>query len=157
MFKTLYGKRERGNPAPAGDKIIPMYDMSIDDVTGEPILVKIGEHNIYDYIQSHAEECDIYKMIDRYNKGQTDALFSRYNDNYGDTTEGFTTLRQIEDALITQTLIYDRLPVEVKKEYTKAEFFSLGGDELSAIFSKKEEVKTDEQKHNEPLQPESAS
>lgn len=152
MFRVLYSKqRERGKPAPAGEKIIPVYDQSISDETGEPILVQVGEHNIFDYIQSHAEECDIYKMIDRYNNGNPNALYNSYYAEYGDTTEGLTSLREVEDAFITQTLIYDRLPPEVKKEYTKAEFFSLGSDDLKAIFTKKEEVKNNEQKHNEPI------
>lgn len=48
--------------SPTGHNVVNIYELS-SDINGHDILVKVGEKDNYEYIQSFAEESDINKII----------------------------------------------------------------------------------------------
>ena len=72
MFKTQFDKHERifqNSGSPVKVTYAPQYDKN-----GVLDLVVSGQENLYDYIQSFAESCDIHVLLDRYRDGDASVL-----------------------------------------------------------------------------------
>lgn len=75
QFKTQYDARDRIFSDPGSPEHIT-YAGHYDD-KGRVVLEESGRENIYDFIQSHAESCDIHVLMKRYQNGDFDALSLR--------------------------------------------------------------------------------
>ena len=97
MFKTQFDKHERifQNPgSPVKVTYAPQYDKN-----GVLDLVVSGQENLYDYIQSFAESCDIHVLLDRYRDGDASVL-SRVQGFYGDVTDMPKTYAEVLNSVI---------------------------------------------------------
>ena len=80
-FKTQYDARDRvftDSGSPEHITYAGHYDEK-----GRVVLEEAGRENLYDYIQSYAESCDIHVLMKRYANGDVDAL-SQKQGFYGD-------------------------------------------------------------------------
>ena len=80
-FKTQYDARDRIFSDPGSPEHIT-YAGHYDE-KGRVVLEESGRENLYDYIQSYAESCDIHVLMKRYANGDVDAL-SQKQGFYGD-------------------------------------------------------------------------
>lgn len=65
----------------------PVFKWVFDEVKHKKFLVQVGETNVKEYIQSFAEEVDIYNIIKRYESGDLAALNKYGEPKYADVSE----------------------------------------------------------------------
>lgn len=109
-FATYGHERVYSDP---GSPIKAVYTSRYDD-NGDIIVEKTGETDFQAFIDSHADSCDLKKMIARFELGDPDAL-NKVPGVYMDTT-GFPTsyvdlFNRVQEANET----FDGLPVDVKE------------------------------------------
>ena len=83
-FKTQYDARDRVFTDPGSPEHIT-YAGHYDE-KGRVVLEESGRENLYAYIQSYAESCDIHVLMKRYDNGDVDALSQKqslHTDNLG--------------------------------------------------------------------------
>lgn len=147
-FKTYYDKKEVIYTEP-GSGMKDEYQLRVTE-DGEN-LVKIGESNLYEYIQSHKESVDIHKILERCALLDDYSILNRMPARFMDVSEMPTTLAGAYAAIKDAEAFFDKMPLSVKQAYDNdfTEFLSsLGterfnktvGDYLESIKSK-EEVK----------------
>ncbi len=113
-FPTQYRTHERkisNSGSPIKDVFTPHYD-----AFGELIIEKTGEEDLYSYIQSHRESCDIHLMLERYANGDDQAL-SRAQGFYADTTGMPQTYAEVLNAVLAGEAAFNQLPKEIKQEF----------------------------------------
>lgn len=113
-FRTQYDQRERV-PANAGTREHILYTTQFDD-QGNHILVESGKENLYDYIQSHKESVDIHVIMERFARGDVQAL-QRRQAMFGDFTELPTTYAGMLNAIQLGEQHFMSLPLEVRQRF----------------------------------------
>lgn len=113
-FRTQYDQRERV-PANAGTREHILYTAQFDD-QGNHILVESGKENLYDYIQSHKESVDIHVIMERFARGDVEAL-QRRQAMFGDFTELPTTYAGMLNAIQLGEQHFMSLPLEVRQRF----------------------------------------
>lgn len=99
---------------PSGNKIQPTYSKQI--INGVRQLTKTGETNIYDKIQESKDECDVKKIIERYIKGDVEAL----NKNvlkYGDMSILPKSLNELNQIKINAENEFKSFPVDLREQF----------------------------------------
>lgn len=149
-FRTKYDHVETFTPA--GDPIVPEYIGRYDE-NGILVLDKIGEHNLYDEIQSHAESVDLNNIIRRYENGEVDVL-ARAQGVFADITQAPKTYAEMLNLLRCAEEIFDQLPSDIRAQFDNSfeKFFAqdgmsyiLAGDgDHEKPVEQKDEVQTDE-------------
>lgn len=112
--RTVFSERRRFH-SNLGSPIRILYSPKFDD-NGVMSLVESGRENLYDYIQSHKDSCDIHVILDRYQRGDIDAL-SRVQGVYGDFTTVPKTYADCLNAMISAENYFNGLPVEVRAKF----------------------------------------
>lgn len=115
----------------AGSPIRTTYGASYDE-KGRIFLEEKGTENLYDYIQSFAESCDIHVLLKRFVNGETDVL-SRAQGFYGDITEFPKTYAEMLNRVIEGENFFKELPVDVRSKFghSYSEFLaSIGSQEF---------------------------
>lgn len=108
--------------APAGEKIEIRHRAEMD-INGRRKLVADVKVNIWDLIQSHAEECEIENIIRRALNGDPFALNKKMG-NFMDVTEMPKTIAEAQQLVINLKEQFERLPAEVKQKFdNNAEIF----------------------------------
>lgn len=92
-------------------KYTPVYDER-----GNLDLQPVGEEDLYDYIQSHAESCDIHVILDRFASGEKDVL-SQVQGFYADFADMPSTYQEVLNAVIAGENAFNTLPAEVKARF----------------------------------------
>ncbi|QRV61667.1 internal scaffolding protein [Gokushovirinae sp.] len=119
VFKTAVGSR-----------IIPIYTPHLEK-DGTLTLVKDGEHNLYEEIQSHKDSTDLQLIINRYMNGDPAAL-ARVQGVYGDFSQIPQTMHEAYDLMRQAELDFKKLPAQIQASFdndaTKF-IMSLGSDE----------------------------
>lgn len=113
-FKTWRESSERVY-SNSGDPIRIVYSGKLD-VDGTLVLEKVGEENIYDYIQSFAESVDINNILKRYQNGE-DGVLERVQGFYFDTTQLPKTMSDLLNKINFAESEFEKLPVEFKEKY----------------------------------------
>jgi hypothetical protein len=72
VFSTQFDARDR-IISNAGSRIKQLYEARVDN-QGHIDLVESGTEDLYDYIQSFKESCDINTIVKRFAAGDTDVL-----------------------------------------------------------------------------------
>ena len=85
-------------------------------VDGVYELVKIGQSNLYDQIQSHRDSVDIYKILERYAAGDLDVLEQAHG-QYIDITNAPKTLAEAYTYIENSKKYFENLPLKVREEY----------------------------------------
>ncbi len=109
-----YGDKPPRRCSCAGNRMEPHYVERYDE-TGHPHLVKDGETDVYEIIQSHKEECDINLMLQRYAAG--DDSMMRKDARYIDTSNLPTTIHEYFNMMTAQREKFDALPVTIKQKF----------------------------------------
>ena len=113
-----------------GSGIIPTYTPHLEK-DGTLTLVKDGEHNLYEEIQSHKDSTDLQLIINRYMNGDPAAL-SRVQGAYGDFSQMPQSMHEAYDLMRKAELDFKKLPAEIQASFdndpTKF-IMSLGSDE----------------------------
>lgn len=113
-FKTKYDSHARVYQHP-GSRVKDVYTAVYDDL-GHLDLAKSGQEDLYGYIQSHAESVDIHLLIERFVRGDTDAL-ARAQGFYVDASDMPKTYAEVLNSVIAGEQTFDRLPAEVKQRF----------------------------------------
>lgn len=105
-------------------------------VEGVETLVKTGETDVYERIQSFADSTDINIILARYLNGDITAL-NQSNGAYFDATNYPKTYAELYDRVKAAETVYNNLPDKVKEKYeTPQAFFEHYGDKDFIDFAK---------------------
>lgn len=113
-FRTAYSERVR-KISPAGKK----YQMEHNPVMGPDgrrVLERTRREEIYELIQSHAEECDINNIIARHLNGDPFAINKKIG-NFMDLTEMPQTLAEAQQIVINLKTDFEKLPLEIRNKF----------------------------------------
>lgn len=88
----------------------------LKDIDGRMELVKVGESNLYEYIQSHKDSVDINKMLERYQSGDVTAL-DRVKAQYLDLEGAPGSLAEMYSFVRNTSAFFESLPLKVREEY----------------------------------------
>lgn len=126
-FMTQYDKRGRFTTSP-GSPIHKIYGGHYDE-KGRVVLQETGQENIYDFIQSHAESCDIHVLMKRFQNGDVSALSSRQG-FYGDVLDFPKTYAEALNHMHEMESQFMELPVEVRAKFNHSfqEFLASSGE-----------------------------
>lgn len=124
-FKNHYSRQRKQSNV--GDPIKKIYQAEVDK-KGVINLVEIGEENLYDFIQSHADSVNIHRIIERFSRGEVDVL-SKVQGAFGDFTTLPTTYAELLNRVIQGENEFAKLPVEVKAKFNHsfADFLTNAG------------------------------
>lgn len=141
QFKTQYDARDRIFSDPGSPEHIT-YAGHYDE-KGRVVLEESGRENIYDFIQSHAESCDIHVLMKRYQNGDVDAL-SQKQGFYGDFLDFPKTYAEALNHMNEMERQFMALPVETREKFGNSftEFLAASAepDFLDRLGIKKEPV-----------------
>lgn len=141
QFKTQYDARDRIFSDPGSPEHIT-YAGHYDE-KGRVVLEESGRENIYDFIQSHAESCDIHVLMKRYQNGDVDAL-SQKQGFYGDFLDFPKTYAEALNHMNEMERQFMALPVETREKFGNSftEFLAASAepDFLDRLGIKKEAV-----------------
>lgn len=98
-----------------GDKVKTLYSPTFDEF-GHMELKESGKENLYDFIQSHKESCDIHVILARFVNGDSTAL-ARRQMFYADLTEFPTTYADVVNTMHGAEDYFTHLPVEVRAKF----------------------------------------
>lgn len=114
QFKTQYDARDRIFSDPGSPEHITFAGHY--DEKGRVVLEESGRENIYDFIQSHAESCDIHVLMKRYQNGDVDALSQRQG-FYGDFLDFPKTYAEALNHMNEMERQFMALPVETREKF----------------------------------------
>lgn len=148
-FKTQYDARERIFSDPGSPEHIT-YAGHYDE-KGRVVLEESGRENLYDYIQSYAESCDIHVLMKRYANGDADAL-SQKQGFYGDFLDFPKTYAEALNHMNEMERQFMALPVETREKFGNSftEFLAASGE---ADFLERLGIKAEEPKEVTPAIP----
>lgn len=105
-------------------------------VDGVLELVKTGETNLYDYIQSHKDSVDIHKILERCALLDDYSILNRMPSAFMDVTEMPTSLAEAYSAIKDAENFFERMPVDIKQSYDNSftDFLqSLGSEKFNKV------------------------
>lgn len=141
QFKTQYDARDRVFSDPGSPEHIT-YAGHYDD-KGRVVLEESGRENIYDYIQSFADSCDIHVLMNRYQNGDVTAL-SQKQGFFGDFLDFPKTYAEALNHMNEMERQFMSLPPETREKFGNSfsEFLAASGesDFLDRLGFKKESV-----------------
>ena len=114
-FKPWRFKRFREPLSEVGSPIKEVFSSKLDS-DGNIVLEKVGEENIYDYIQSFAESVDINSIMARYQNGDVDAL-NKVQGFFGDFTDVPDSWVDVLNTVNRGRENFERMPIEFKEKY----------------------------------------
>ena len=103
-------------PTDSGDKFRNEYTLTIDEETGEEKLELTGKTNLYEYIQSQAEDADIYNILNKFANGDINVL-SKTAGFYADVRNAPKDLQAANNLICKVKSDFEKLPIEVRKEF----------------------------------------
>lgn len=114
-FRTQFESHSRV-VQPAGDRSHTLYSGRYTD-TGHFILEESGKEDIYDKIQSHAASVDIHVILDRFRRGDIEALGDATKSIYFDTAEMPKNYAHLLNIVNEGEQAFMSLPVEERSKY----------------------------------------
>lgn len=128
MLYTALNKPPRKH-TPEGRRYIKTYQEVINK-DGKKGLEWTGDHNVYDEIQTYADECKIEKILQRVAMGDLAALQQR-EATYIDATTMPKSLMEAQNLAIRMKDEFYKMPLEVRREFDNSpdKYVSLMGTE----------------------------
>lgn len=125
-FRTAYSKPQRHN-APSGDGTEKEFGYGVDNY-GRKILKETGTKNVYEEIQSHAEEVKIENILARAAIG--DMSDFRPDGIYQDVTNMPNNMIEARKQMVALENTWNGLSAELKEKYnwSMEEFISKAGE-----------------------------
>lgn len=151
IMKTVAAKRFYCN---SGSRLAPKHAVRIDD-NGHKTIVATGEFtNIYEKIQSHKDECDIAKILERCDVEGYEILNKREAIS-GDVTMLPTSMLEAAQRLQDMENDFNALPLDIRRKFNFSftEYVAESGKDLDSWASKmglKKEVVADPPKVDAP-------
>ena len=139
-FASLLTKRDRYYSNP-GSREANDYNIVIDE-RGHKKLECVGTHDIYEEIQSYAEECKIENIIARAAAGDSTALNARKG-FYADITNTPRDLKEAQDSILKLSNGFYDLPSDIRAKFDNSvEKFvqTFGSDEWAENMGFKKET-----------------
>lgn len=102
-------------PCDSGDRKRPIYQRHCESGK-ESKLVKVGESDLQDYIQSFADECDVTRIVQRYANGDTTVL-QRVQGVYTDVSGVPSDLTTAFQTVSAARAYYEQLPEAARREF----------------------------------------
>lgn len=146
MFRTKFDEDKKSkvfsNP---GDMYKTEYQLRVVD--NNDSLEPVGESNLYDYIQSHADSVDLHKILERCALVDDYSILNRMPGRFMDVTEMPKNLADAYSMIQDAKAMFDRMPLDIKEAYDSnfVEFIAdLGSkrfDNLVGDFLEKEKLK----------------
>lgn len=113
-FRTLYTDRKIVNIEP-GSGIKDEYQLRVVD--GTKTLVKTGQTDLYEYIQSHADSVDIHKILERCALMDDYSPLMRMPAQFMDVSEMPKNLAEAYAAVQDAENFFNRMPTDIKEKY----------------------------------------
>lgn len=102
-------------PCGSGERKRPIYQRQCE--TGkEATLVKVGESDLQDFIQSFADECDVSRIVQRYANGDSSVL-QRVQGVYCDVVGVPTDLTTAFQTVSAARAYYETLPEAARRDF----------------------------------------
>lgn len=114
-FRTQFDSHARV-VQPAGDRTHPLYNGRYTD-TGIFVLEESGKEDLYDKIQSHAASVDIHVILDRYRRGDIDALGDPARSVFFDASELPRDYAQLLNIINDGERAFMSLPVDERAKF----------------------------------------
>lgn len=114
-FKTRYN-RGKTEAAPAGEKFVTEYEISIDELGHKSLTQKVALRDIYTPIQESLEETKIENILRRAAAGDENALRARQG-QYLDMRNAPTSLAEAQAAIVAAENEWLKLPIEIRKAF----------------------------------------
>lgn len=86
----------------------------------------VGKEDLYDYIQSFADSCDIQKLVNRALNGEPE-LLNQSVGSYGDFTEFPKTYAEALQKIIDAQNLFEKLPMENRSIFGNDVFKFIAG------------------------------
>lgn len=102
-------------PCGSGERKRPIYQRQCE-AGKEATLVKVGESDLQDYIQSFADECDVSRIVQRYANGDASVL-QRLQGVYCDVAGVPTDLTTAFQTVSAARAYYETLPEAARREF----------------------------------------
>lgn len=127
-FVSRLSERPRYYSDP-GSRMANDYQITIDK-KGHKTLHKVGEHNIWNEIQSYKEECSIENILAKAAAGDIQALNARKG-YYADITDAPKTLAEAQNSILKLKQGFEKLPTEIRAKFdnSKEQFVMTYGSE----------------------------
>lgn len=90
------------------------------DKQGRRYLKEVGKTNIYNLIQSHKEETQVYNILEKYEKTNDENLINKRNGAYGDFTNTPRTQMEVLNTINKANNVFAGLDIEVRKEFNNS-------------------------------------
>lgn len=103
------------SPSECGDRMKVVFTAKRED-DGTLSLVETGKEDLYDYIQSFAESCDINMIMRRYENGDTDIL-EKVQGFYFDTSQVPDNMAELLNKLNYAETQFEAMPASFKEKY----------------------------------------
>lgn len=113
-FATQFTKRPRVR-ANSGSGVKALYTPRFDEA-GNMDLVESGRENLYDFIQSHADSCNIHLILERFARGDVSVL-SRTQGSFGDFTDMPGSYAELLNTVIAGEQYFMGLPIETRAKF----------------------------------------
>ena len=114
VFKTQFHPHDRV-AANGGSPIRILYSPKFDE-RGVMELVESGKENLYEFIQSHAESCDIHVILERFARGDVSAL-EKVQGVYGDFSNLPNSYADMLNLVRDAESAFMKMPVEERAKY----------------------------------------
>lgn len=115
MNERYVHRNDSRRPCPTGERKRGIYQRKRE--TGKaPTLVKVGETDLQDYIQSFADECDVNRIVERYTNGDASVL-QRVQGVYSDVAGVPTDLTTAFETVSAARAYYESLPEAARREF----------------------------------------
>ena len=127
-FRTMYTERVRKTSDP-GSRFANDYEVQINN-KGHKSLLFTGTHDIYEEIQSYAEECKIENILARAAAGDVNALNQRQG-AYMDISDCPKDLAEAQRSILKLTHAFESLPANIRNKFdnSKEKFVQMYGTE----------------------------
>lgn len=107
--------RPTTKPSPIGDGTQPIYEERLNE-DGKLVLVESGEDNLFEFVQASKAECDIYHILERYQRGDVDVL-NRRAGQYLDVVGLPTNLMDMHNTMVNVQRQFDALDPEIRQKF----------------------------------------
>lgn len=115
IFRTQFNKGSKSFKAPTGKKYEMRHEAEFDK-WGKRVLKRTRRVEIYDIIQSHADETDFQKIIRRAVEGDINAL-NIMEGHYVDITDAPRTLMESQNMMLKAQADFEKLPKDIKQKF----------------------------------------
>lgn len=115
MFRTLLNPQSRIGCSPVGDRVVGIYK-AVTESDGNRRLKKVGQRDIYEEIQSFAHECDISRIVTRYESGDENALNQRQG-AYIDATIFPDNIHEAYEVIRATEGLYNSLSADLRQDF----------------------------------------